>query len=394
MNAEVRKYFNRFTKDEITTILSYFEQEIPKKAKKAELVDEVSEFIGGHPREWLYHLPERDLRLMRMLCNAGPENWTDMESPEYPSVAAVLGLIYVDDNSYDDVMATIDSALYFPVASIIDKVIREKELDGSFEMERLALGLLNIYGAIPVDEFVETVFAMFDDDETGKDVSLALAACPIISINRIAYKDNIYLISPYALDYETLIDGREEFKEIKDYQVYPKDTVVNAGAFSPFCAFRNDEYDAVKDVLNEFGLSADDIDYEIHRIWMNAQYASSDESAEAIFSCINSRLDDIESFDTYRHYIDIFAAYANSVPKWLLKGYTSKEAGMLQLSIKVDESIMEGDSPQEDVPAEEDLGPLKEFYKYNMAVRHVAPDDPCPCGSGLSYCRCHGRRLN
>ena len=28
-----------------------------------------------------------------------------------------------------------------------------------------------------------------------------------------------------------------------------------------------------------------------------------------------------------------------------------------------------------------------------FAIPHVAPDDPCPCGSGLRYCRCHGKFL-
>ena len=391
MNTEAIKYFNQFHKDELSTILSYFEREIPKKAKKAELVELVTEFIGGHPREWLYRLPERDLRLMRMLCNAGPENWMEMISPEYPSVAAVLGLIYVDDNSFDEVMASIDRTLYFPVASIIDQVIKEKENDGSFEIERLALGLLNIYGAIPVENFVENVFGMFDEDETGKDVTLAMAECPIISINRLAYKDNIYLISPYAYDYEAIIDGREEFEEIREFPVYTKKDVIGAGTHSPFCAFRNEEYYAVKEILDGFGYDEDEIEREIHRIWMNSQHASDDESTEAIFNCINSRIEEIDSFDTYRHYIDIIAAYANSIPKWLLKGSTSKDAGLLQLSIKVEDMMTDAEEESTD---EEALGPLKEFYKYNMAVRHVAPDDPCPCGSGLSYCRCHGKRLN
>jgi RNA polymerase sigma factor (sigma-70 family) len=29
-----------------------------------------------------------------------------------------------------------------------------------------------------------------------------------------------------------------------------------------------------------------------------------------------------------------------------------------------------------------------------FAIPHVAPDDPCPCGSGLRYCRCHGKYLS
>lgn len=394
MDNEVTKYFKRFTKDEISTILGYFEQEIPKKAKKDEIVNLVSDFIGGHPADWLFRLPERDIRLLRTLCDAGPENWVPMESPEYPSIVAILGLIYVDDSQSDKVMATLDSSLYFPVASIINQVIKDKEDDGSFRTERMALGLLNIYGAIPVDDFVETIFDMYDDHETGRDIVLAMAECPIISVNRMAYKDDVFIVSPYAYDYESIIDGRAEFEEIKEYPVFSKETVIEAGASSPYCAFKNEEYEAVRNVLETLGLQEGEIRKEIHNIWLNSQFAADEDSAEEMFRCINDKIDEIESFDTYRHFIDIVAAYANSVPKWLLKGATANDAGLLQLSIKVDESMMEDVDTDDDAEQAEEQGPLKEFYKYNMAVRHVGPDDPCPCGSGLSYCHCHGKRLN
>lgn len=394
MNAEIKSYFNRFTKDELLTILSYFEQACPKKAKKVELVDMVTAFIGGNPREWLYRLPERDLRTLRDIADAGPENWVRMDSPEYPSVAALLGLIYIDDNSFDDIMASMDFSLFFPVAGIIDKVIAEKESDGSFQTERTALGILNLYGAVPVEEFVEKVFDMYDEDGSGKDVTLDMAECPVISMNRVFYDGDIYIISPYAFDYEDIINGRKDFEEVKEYRLFSVEDALNAGLGSPYCAFRNQEYYAVRDVLESLGYEGKEIDEEIHEIWLNSQHAANDSAAEAIFSCVNSRIDDIESFDLYRKYVDIIAAYANSIPKWLLKGNISSDVGLLQLSIKIDESIMEGNNLEEEALLEEDLGPLKDYYKYNMAVHHVAPDDPCPCGSGLSYCRCHGKRLN
>lgn len=394
MDSEIRSYFNRFTKDELMTILSYFEQTCPKKAKKVELVDMVTAFIGGNPREWLYRLPERDLRTMRDIAYAGPENWVRMDSPEYPSVAALLGLIYIDDNSFDDIMTSMDFSLFFPVASIIDQVIADKERDGSFRTERSALGILNIYGAVPVEEFVEKVFDMYDEDGSGKDVTLAMAECPVVSMNRVFYNDSFYIISPYAYDYENIIDGRKDFEEIKEYRMFSKEDALNAGTGSPYCAFRNQECYAVREVLEALGYEGKEIDEEIHSIWLNAQHAANETSAEAIFSCVNSKIDDIESFDIYRRYVDVIAAYANSVPKWLLKGETSSDAGLLQLSIKIDESVMDGNNLEEEAVLEEELGPLKDYYKYNMAVRHVCPDDPCPCGSGLSYCRCHGKRLN
>ncbi|MDO5442096.1 MAG: SEC-C metal-binding domain-containing protein [Bacteroidia bacterium] len=395
MNQEVRSYFVRFTKDELSTILSYFGQDIPSKAKKAELVDIVSEFIGGHPREWLYKLPERDLRLLQTIVVAGMDNWVKMESPEYPSVASILGLIYVDDNSFDDIMASMDYALYYSVSSIVSQVIKEKEADGSFAVERIALGLLNIYGAIPVEDFVETVFDMFDDEgDGGKEVTLAMADCPMVAMNRVYYKDKVYVISPYAYDYESIIDGREDFEEINDFKLYSILEATSAGAGAPFCAFRNAGCEAVEDILRSIGYTEGEIREEIHKIWFNAQFAVNDSSAEAIFSSINSRIDDLESFDEYRKCVDIIAAYANSVPKWMLNGYTSDEIGQLQLSIKVDESVMEGHGLEEEAEMDEKLGPLKDYYKYNMAVHHVAADEPCPCGSGLSYCHCHGKRMN
>ena len=33
-------------------------------------------------------------------------------------------------------------------------------------------------------------------------------------------------------------------------------------------------------------------------------------------------------------------------------------------------------------------------FPFGMAVPHVAPDDPCPCGSGLKYRYCHGKITN
>jgi hypothetical protein len=33
-------------------------------------------------------------------------------------------------------------------------------------------------------------------------------------------------------------------------------------------------------------------------------------------------------------------------------------------------------------------------YPMGFAIPHVAPNDPCPCGSGLRYSRCHGKYLS
>ncbi|MBR5054402.1 MAG: SEC-C domain-containing protein, partial [Bacteroidales bacterium] len=367
--------------------------------KKAGLVDRTAGLIGDNPRAWMYMLTESDLMLLRDLVSAGPGQWVELLNPDYPYMLEMLNLIYIDDTDKDFVYASLDEALYSHVASIIDHVIAEKRVDGSFETERLALGLLNLYGVITVEGFVQQAFDMMDDGSNRGEQFARIAENRLVAIQRATYKGEMYLVSPYAYEFEKLIDGWAEFPDTGGFASFTKEEAMHAGSDAPFCAFGygTPEYNAAWDVLEDLGYERQDILDCLNEVWVNAQYAMDEACAEALFSCVNDRINEIDTFDEYRRYIDTIAAYANSVPKWLLKGHSSTESNLLKLSIKVDEASFE-----EEIPGEEQAkkgpdelpGPLNELYRYSMAVRHVGPDDPCPCGSGLSYRRCHGKNLN
>lgn len=399
MDRTLIKFFSRFTKDELSYILEFFDQPLVKNEKKAGLVDRTAGLIGDNPRAWLYMLTESDLMLLHDLVSAGPGQWVELLNPDYPYMLEMLNLIYIDDTDKDFVYASIDQALYSHVAAILDHVIAEKRVDGSFETERLALGLLNLYGVITVEGFVQQAFDMMDDGTNRGEQFARIAENRLVAIQRATYKGEMYLVSPYAYEFEKLIDGWDEFPDTKDFASFTKEEALHAGSDAPFCAFGygTPEYKAAWEVLEDLGYDRQDILDCLNEVWVNAQYAMDEACAEAMFSCVNDRINEIETFDEYRRCIDTIAAYANSVPKWLLKGHSSTESNLLKLSIKVDESGFEEELPGEDGTKkgpDELPGPLNELYRYSMAVRHVGPDDPCPCGSGLSYRRCHGKNLN
>ena len=399
MNDQLTSFFGRFTKAELSDILSFFGQTVEKNARKAGLVEQASLFIGGNPRAWMYMLPESDLMLLRDLVSAGPGQWIELLNPDYPSMLEMLGLIYIDDRDKDFVYACLEESLYFPGAAIIDHVIAEKRADGSFEIEHIALGLLNLYGVVTVENFVHQAFDMLDEDGDGAEEFARIVENRLVATQRVDYKGEVYLVSPYTYDYEKIIDGWKEFPGKRKFANFTKDEALYAGCDAPFCAYGHGtpEYDAAWGVLEDLGYDRQDVLDCLNEVWVNAQYSMDDACAEAMFSCINDKIDEIDTFEEYRRYINIIADYANSVPKWLLKGHTSNETGHLKVSIEVDETSFEEEvSRLEGTKKGPDFssGPLNEFYKYNMAVRHVAPDDPCPCGSGLSYRRCHGKILN
>ena len=400
MDTELQTFFKRFTKAELSAILYYFDQEVDKNAKKADLVGQTALLIGGNPREWMYMLPESDILLLRDLVSAEPGEWIELPNPDYPSILELLSLIYVEGRESEGIVfARLDDSLFFPVVAIIDELIDEKRSDGSFEIEHLALGLLNIYGVITAEEFVHKLFNMLDDDEVAKEEIIRITESRLVSTQRVFYNGEVYLVSPYAYEYEKLIDGWKEYSSDLGFADFTREQVVTAGRYAPFCAFGygTPEYEDAKGVLEDLGYNTEDVQDCLNEVWVNAQYAMDEVCAEAMFSCVNDMIDYIDTFEAYKSCINAIADYANSVPKWLLKGHTSAQTGSLKISIKVDEAPGDEGFPMSFMTQEgpdEMPGPLNDFYKYNMAVRHVKADDPCPCGSGLSYRRCHGKNLN
>ena len=98
------------------------------------------------------------------------------------------------------------------------------------------------------------------------------------------------------------------------------------------------------------------------------------------FASVSRRQEDIESFEDYNECMEIVAAYANTLPKWLLKGYSSNEKNCLKVVLQTEDD------------------PIRTMVKKNpllgLFVPPTPPDDPCPCGSRLSYRNCHGKNLN
>ena len=108
MDRTLIKFFSRFTKDELSYILEFFDQPLVKNEKKAGLVDRTAGLIGDNPRAWLYMLTESDLMLLRDLVSAGPGQWVELLNPDYPYMLEMLNLIYIDDTDKDFVYASID----------------------------------------------------------------------------------------------------------------------------------------------------------------------------------------------------------------------------------------------------------------------------------------------
>ena len=329
-------------------------------------------------------MPERDLRLLLTLVEAGPEVPVPQEYPDYPTALETVGLLGSDSSERDFKEIWIPKEVYDIVSPHIRQVIALGEEDGSFEMERAAFGYLNLYGVLTVDEFYDKMLEY--NDWAGRwsveEFTSRLVGSPVFKLCRIDLEGEPYVSAPGIYEPAKIVSGRNAFPDVGGLRDFTPEQAVEAGSGAPEFVFGlgSKEGKRLVEMLVNLGYTGRDLVLEEHDIWMNSQMVWGDGATEELFGSVSDRQDDIETFEDYSECMEIVAAYANSLPKWLLKGHSPDEVNCLKVILQSEEN------------------PLIEMIRKNpymsLYVPPVAGDEPCPCGSGLSYRLCHGRNVN
>ena len=380
--------------EELEAALDYFNAWPRRGHRKQDLVKALEALLSEHPAKWLEKLPEGDLRILSRLCDAGPEVPVDLIPSDYPMVVEVLHLADFDKSGDPDlVSASIPSALYGLIAKEIDGVIKSKESNGAIAIERLALGALHTYGVIPLATFVDYIFCQYDTVEQMRSFAASLTACPVIKLYQEEYKGVTYMVSPDVEDLEDLMRKRRKlYKSVRTYARLAQDNYISCGIGSPFCAYGDNlpQGKALRDMLYKVGYEGEELDFAMHSVWINAQYEPDERNLDILMAPITHRDADIETYEEFLECAGIILDYVNSVPKWLLKGHSAEETGLMLYSIP--DGYFEEEF--EEYASGEISEELMRYFDNANQVRPVYPDDPCPCGSGLSYRLCHGKYVS
>jgi hypothetical protein len=328
---------------------------------------------------------ERDVRLLRELVNAGPEKVQYQDYAIYPSLVEVSGLVEHDDTDEHFHKVWITREMYDIVAPFVEKAIKKGERSGQFDIERIGLGYLNLYGIISTPLFLDLVTAYYEQHYNNNygELMHMLQQSPMVKLCRYTDKWGDYLCSPCVSDPEEIHTLRQQLGQKKKGS-FTEDQAREAGAGAPYftVGMRTREGMALEQLYRRLGYEGFELVKAEHDTWIEAQYTS--DYNEALFHPLmdspqGQHLDE----ESWKVCCQIVADYADSIPKWALNGLSAREAGQMQLDMKLN-SLRSWDKLPEvaDIPG------------MGFAIPHVAPDDPCPCGSGLRYCHCHGKYLS
>ena len=412
---DILKGFQKVELEDLGNILGSV---LPHRMKKSEQVAKLTAYLTGKPRRWLAHLSERDIRLLKSLVHAGPGKVKYLDTAGYPSMLEVSGLVDSDDSDSRFRKVWVRREVYDIVAPHIDRVIKRGERTGQFEVERVGMGYLNLYGILPLERFIDLIAEYYEQAFMGDFDSLLkiLNQSPLVKVYRYVDIHGDYLLSPCVSSADDLFQFREEIGfENEPYKTFTVEEAMEAGGGAPYftVGLKTPEGKALTEALQRIGYEGFDLVKAQHEIWAEAQVPLGN---DALFGPLTDRDESIGSDILYDTCVHAVIDYANSVPKWALNGFSALEKDMMVLEYPSEE-VPEGTEAEDETyphwtmprptisdgytdliekdEALERLSPLMpEGFPFGLAIPHVAPTDPCPCGSGLKYGHCHGKNLN
>ena len=370
-------------------------------SKKSFMVEEIAGAILNSPERWLRQLTEPDLHMLKRGVDAGREQTVEMDFSPIPSALEHINVIEMSYSEDSGEHFAVVPDVYDAIRGKVDEVIAQKTSDGSFHLDRLILSILNIYGMVPFKFFLETLSEIRDTAGYGDIRIEDLSESSLLMASRVFHKNQLYLSTPYMSEPELILKLRRKNRSPKGSRYAKIDVrrAIEVGENMPFGTYgiKSPEGQAVLEMLRALGYTQEQSLAELHDIWLNAQYPMLDQATSMLFASVEEVVDAVGKFDQYEDCVKVIADYANSVPKWILRGFSANETGLLKVDIEVEEN--EREEVSADIPdylrhAMPQPDTATDISKYGIAIKRVGLNDPCPCGSGLTYGRCHGKHVN
>jgi len=384
--------------------------DLSPRLRKSQLVEQLHTYLRGEPRRWMSHLMERDVRLLRELVHAGPEKVQYQDFADYPSLLEVSGLVQYDDSDEHYHKVWISREIYDIVAAEVDKVVHIGERNGQFEVERIGLGYLNLYGVIPTERFISLLMDWYEGryGSNYERLSRMLHQCPLVKMYRYTDQWGDYVCSPCVENVEEVFTQREQLRQ-HHFQEFTDTDARESGAGAPYftVAMKTPEGMRLEQMYRRVGYEGYELVKAAHDTWLEAQYTAGPNDAlfqPLMDSPMCQELDE----ESWLHCCEIVVDYADSVPKWFLCGHSAREKHLCEVDWESfrrmaqqapEAPVADGEYPRWEMPEPTITDGFaselnSDFLPLGFAIPHVAPNDPCPCGSGLRYCRCHGKYLS
>lgn len=370
------------------TMPSGAKKDVLCKTLAASLVQEADAVLDG--------LTVFELRLLvQILDNGGSKRFPPyMENVFSLSRIRIANAGFVDKEGEDgglDSVITIPDELCFAFTPIIRQILDDKEAYGVEQIEQAAAGLLAIYGVMPLDLLAKQLATLFPDWTEGR-LKLNLKRKYLFKVRSPKWDVNtIYAATPFLSDEGmNVYFDRHLFQLPTEYKPMPsKDAIMRFGQMPLPDICTSGAIELRKLYKEAFG--EEEGEWQFMDIWMDSQQMQLRDMTERILQELCETEEDITP-----ELVSIIKRFLNHLPNWSMYGYSVKDHA-LQLSVSEEQA-----NRKIDIAYRSDTGATHE-KKSTLSLLDLSADnpywdgqkigrnDPCPCGSGLKFKKCHGK---
>lgn len=372
---------------EIKRYLTELSLKIKSGLKKDMMVKAVSKWILEHPNLLMTHLFTYELRMYDTIINHPedelliPANLTRLP---FDNIAFTIKATFT---SIDGLVSYIAPDLAEKLKPLLADAIAKREQSGEEEVENQIIGLLNLRGAMPYDDVLDILLPKMEKGDAHNDI--------IFRINRFTAgndtDDEVVIESPFIPGTDFNVFDQRRVDPNTKPKDFSKEEVAKA-AIMPYPHIGGKERDALKKQLIAMGKSEKDAEDFLLDRWLEKQ----NDTMNPLQGIDTMQYD---SFEQVQEFLPYLTDYANKMPFWKFKGWSSAEIAakgpklkpgqmphivmdpnMRARGITSFEQLQEMAARGEDIP-DAPFPPTKK----------VGRNDPCPCGSGKKYKHCCGR---
>ena len=415
------KIVQKLQRKELIRYASNLGLEIDENWDISKLRKAYTEFVLSHPEELLLMLPKADLDIIRKAKDSKAGEGVDRVNDHLAPIMVLYGLADMELLEEDFVTITIAEDLRQLLIPHIDWALEYEHNQQRMSVEIIVEGLANILGIITQDEirkYLKLLLQNDNDEEAVKALeiirrySLLLDSMEYAEDLENAENEDIRFVSRYGWEDKRKMEQfiAQHSKKVDSMREFSLEELAKAsGILFPFIP--NPKMDEFMNFLTcQIGLSEASAHIVCFNLWyykiQYGEYALDDMPMELHFlshalTAGKQELTDGQAEEGMLRLAD----FANNLPLWYLRGFTAAdypaEAFVPKLSTKeplgpmlrilkkeayLMTDILNGKTPQPNQakPSVEDNP---------WAGQKIGRNDPCPCGSGLKYKKCHGKSL-
>ncbi|OCW95740.1 hypothetical protein A9168_00100 [Macellibacteroides sp. HH-ZS] len=376
----------RNTKDDLIRMAEILGIRIVKSKKKSELAKVIADVILLQPLVLLTKLSFKEVSKLNEIV-LSEKHYATYNPDSLSDSLYEIGLTdiyHTKDRFFEVIYSDLNEAL----TPIIGDFAESSHYKDKYRREQLVLGLINIYGVLWLEE-IEKLFYKYESQKSSVSFVETVSGSYLLSILEVkdAKGQNTIYVASSVEDLEATILGIKERKLILKSE-FTLEEVMAAGDFNfPIPPLK--KTDKIFTLLKEMSKSQYETDQWISEFWC---ILNQEKDLNHILSELSIFFPDSVRMDKA---ISIVVDFANSLPKWILRGSSSEEIFM-----KYEQPILNPQPPQivmgpnmqkaEISISQQQVNVLWD-KRMTSASNKIGRNDPCPCGRGKKYKHCCGK---